>query len=57
MTQDKTVKPGEAAPISGQYAVIGPRGGNAGTEVTAIKGKPRPPAPKPGMSSSEVAPI
>lgn len=45
-----TVKPGQPAPASGQYKVLGPKGGKTGSEVTAIKGKPMPPAPKPGGS-------
>jgi hypothetical protein len=46
----KTHKPGQIAPASGQYGVVGPRGGNTGTEVTVIKGKPLPPTPKPGQT-------
>jgi hypothetical protein len=41
--------PGTPAPDSGQYPVLGPRGGDTGTEVTAIEGRPLPPTPKPGM--------
>lgn len=37
---------GTRAPASGQYEVRGPRGGATGREVTAIKGKPLPPAEK-----------
>lgn len=40
----KTFKPGETAPRSGQYITIGPRGGR-GSEITSIKGKPLPPTP------------
>lgn len=39
----KSLKPGQAAPRSGQYAVVGPRGGNTGREVTVTKGEPMPP--------------
>lgn len=39
------LKPGDTTPISGQYVKVGPRGGK-GKEVTAVKGKPLPPAPK-----------
>ena len=46
----KTQKPGQIAPASGQYAVIGPRGGKTGTEVTVVQGKPLPPTPKPGQT-------
>lgn len=42
-------KPGQPAPVSGQYPVLGPRGGDQGVEVTAIKGRPLPPTPQPGM--------
>jgi hypothetical protein len=46
----KSFKPGQTAPRSGQYAVIGPRGGKTGAEVTVTKGEPLPPAPKSGMT-------
>lgn len=46
---DKILKPGEEASASGQYEIIGPRGGQTGLEVTAVKGKPLPPTPKKGM--------
>lgn len=46
----KAQKPGQIAPKSGQYEIVGPRGGKTGTEVTAIKGKPLPPTPKPGQT-------
>ena len=42
-----TYKPGQKAPISGQYGVIGPKGGKTGTEVTATKGETLPPTQKP----------
>ena len=45
----KTQKSGQIATVSGQYAVVGPRGGNTGTEVTVVKGKPLPPTPKAGQ--------
>jgi hypothetical protein len=44
-----TYRPGQPAPASGQYPVVGPRGGETGVEVTAIKGRPLPPTPKSGM--------
>jgi hypothetical protein len=46
----KSLKPGQAAPRSGQYAVVGPRGGNTGREVTVTKGEPMPPTQKPGQT-------
>lgn len=42
-------KPGEKAPASGQYGIIGPRGGNTNEERTVVKGEPLPPTPKPGQ--------
>ena len=46
----KRNKPGTPAPASGQYVPQGPRGGNGGSEVTIIKGKPLPPTPKPNQT-------
>jgi hypothetical protein len=45
----KQLKPGEAAPVSGFYELIGPRGGHTGTERTVVKGEVLPPTPKAGM--------
>lgn len=45
----KTMKPGQPAPKSGQYGLVGPRGGDTGKERTVTKGEPLPPTPKPGM--------
>ena len=43
--------PGTEAPRSGQYWIVWPRGGTAGkTEITAVRWKPLPPTPKPGMT-------
>ena len=41
-------KSGETAKTSGQYEIIGPKGGKTGLEVTVVKGEPLPPTPKPG---------
>lgn len=49
-TKTTPLRPGHAAPKSGQYAVVGPRGGNTGSEVTGVKGKTLPPTPAPGQS-------
>ena len=40
-------RPGEKAQRSGQYEIIGPRGGKTGEERTVVKGEPFPPTPKP----------
>ncbi len=41
------LKPGTLADDSGQYALVGPRGGKLGPEITAVAKKPLPPTPKP----------
>ena len=43
------LKPGNKAPASGQYGIVGPRGGKTKQEITAVKGKPMPPTPKAGQ--------
>jgi hypothetical protein len=49
MAESKILKPGQKAPASGQYAVVGPRGGKLDKEVTVVKGEPMPPTEKPGQ--------
>ena len=44
------LKPGQKAPASGQYGVVGPRGGKIDHEVTVVKGEPMPPTKKPGQT-------
>jgi hypothetical protein len=44
-----TYKPGEKAPRSGQYEIVGPRGGKVGTERTVVRGEPFPPTPERGQ--------
>lgn len=39
----KTFNPGEKAKDSGQYEIVGPRGGKTGVERTVTKGEPLPP--------------
>jgi len=46
----KEFKPGEKAPASGQYEIIGPRGGKTGKERTVVRGEALPPTPGPGQS-------
>jgi len=45
----ETHKPGEKAKDSGQYPIVGPRGGDTGKERTVTKGEPFPPTPKKGQ--------
>jgi hypothetical protein len=45
----ETLKPGNIAQISGQYALTGPRGGYTGKERTVTKGEPLPPTPRKNM--------
>ncbi len=49
MGNKSTFKPGQTAPRSGQYQVIGPRGGKTPKEVTVVKGEPFPPTSTPGQ--------
>jgi len=44
------LKPGNKAPASGQYGIVGPHGGKTGKEVTVVKKEPMPPTPKPGQT-------
>jgi YjzC-like protein len=48
MDKRKTLRPGQRAPASGVYVVVGPRGGKTGDEVVVTRGKPLPPTRKPG---------
>ena len=50
------LKSGQSAPVSGQYEIVGPRGGRTGEERTAIQGRPLPPTPKSGQSYVPVDP-
>lgn len=47
MNKRHDFKPGEKAPASGQYQIIGPRGGK-GPERTVVRREPLPPTPIPG---------
>lgn len=49
------LRSGQKAPRSGQYEVIGPRGGR-GPERTVVKGEPLPPTPKGGSTFTLVDP-
>jgi hypothetical protein len=48
-TKKKIFKPGQKVPVSAQYAKIGPSGHKTKKEITSVKGKKFPPAPKSGM--------
>ena len=43
------LKSGQEAPRSGQYEIVGPRGGRTGEERTVTRGEPMPPTPDKGM--------
>jgi hypothetical protein len=45
----KTYKPGQSAPRSGQYEIVGPRGGRTGIERTVTRNEPMPPTKAPGQ--------
>lgn len=49
MATTKTFKPGQIAKKSGQYGIVGPRGGKTGKERTVVKGEPFPPTNKSGQ--------
>ncbi len=44
----KPLKPGQTAPRSGEYQIIGPRGGQTNVERTVVRGEPFPPTPSKG---------
>lgn len=46
----KKLTPGTKAPVSGQYEIIGPRGGHTGRERTVVRGEPLPPTPGPDQT-------
>ena len=46
---DKWYSPGERAEYSGQYEMVGPRGGHTHIERTVVKGEPLPPTQHPGQ--------
>ncbi len=48
-TKKRVFKPGQKVPVSAQYAKIGPSRHKTKKEITSIKGKKFPPAPKSGM--------
>jgi hypothetical protein len=43
------LKPGQRAPRSGIYDMVGPRGGPTGEQVVSTHNKPLPPTQKPGQ--------
>ena len=43
------LKPGNTAPKSGDYTIVGPRGGTIKTGITVDKGETMPPTPKPNQ--------
>jgi len=45
----KQLKPGNTAPVSAQYEIVGPRGGHTGQERTVVRGEPLPPTPRAGQ--------
>ena len=49
------IKPGQSIPDSGQYEIVGPRGGKTDEgEVTLVKNKTAPPTPKSGQQFKPV---
>jgi hypothetical protein len=52
----KILKPGQTAPRSGQYEIVGPRGGGTGKERTVTRGEPMPPTLQRGQGFRLVDP-
>ncbi len=52
----KPLKPGQTAPRSGQYGIVGTRGGDTAKERTVTRGEPLPPTPKAGQGYRLVDP-
>ena len=50
MAKKPVLKPGQKAPVSGQYGLLGPRGAPRGREATIVKNEPAPPTPSSGMT-------
>lgn len=46
MAKGTGMRPGQRPPGSGQYEMVGPRGGRTGIERTVVKNEPLPPARK-----------
>lgn len=44
------LKPGNKAPKSGDYTIVGPKGGSIKTGITMDKGETMPPTPKPNQT-------
>lgn len=47
--EKQTVSPGNKVPKSGQYMLVGPRGGKKNHETALVKGKTVPPTPQQGQ--------
>lgn len=49
MAKEKSFRPSQTAPRSGQYEMVGPRGGRTGIERTVVKNELLPPSPESGQ--------
>lgn len=47
---ERNFKPGQKAPTSGKYEILGPRGGHSGIERTVVKNEPFPPTQQSGQT-------
>ena len=56
MVKPETLKPGQPVERSGQYEIVGPKGGGTGKERTMAKGETAPPTPEPGQKFRLVDP-
>ncbi len=53
---DEILKPGQRAPESAIYTVVGPRGGMTNHQVVSTAGRPLPPTPKARQGYVEAEP-
>lgn len=56
MGKNAPLHPGHSAPRSGQYEIVGPRGGRTHQEVTMPREHTLPPTPKPEQGYELVDP-
>jgi hypothetical protein len=49
MSKTSGLRPGQRAPHSGQYQIVGPKGGR-GVERTVVRNEPLPPTPTSGST-------
>lgn len=56
MSKAESLKPGQTVEKSGQYEIVGPKGGGTGKERTMSRGETAPPTPESGQKFRLVDP-